>query len=214
MRREIITMSTTIAVIGAGNVGRALAASSTRAGYKVVVASHDVADAEAVAAMSGASAVGSSREAVAVADIVVLAVPSTSLPSLAAELGDLLTGKIVVDVSNRPIQAGASIAQDLQSRIPDARIVKAFNTAFATVQADPIVDGVPADAFVAGDDADARAAVLALAAAIGFRPIDAGGLEFSGTLEGMAWLNISLNMQHGWAWQDAWKLVGPTARSA
>jgi predicted dinucleotide-binding enzyme len=67
---------------------------------------------------------------------------------------------------------------------------------------------------VAGDDVDARAAVLALAGAMGFRPIDAGGLEMAGTLEGMAWLNIKLNMENGWVWQDAWKLVGPTAKAA
>jgi 8-hydroxy-5-deazaflavin:NADPH oxidoreductase len=207
-------MSTRIAIIGAGNVGRALATSATRAGYQVTISSSDPADATQIASATGATVALSNRDAAAKSEIVVLAVPVTALETLAAELSDVLTGKIVVDVSNRPTQAGPSIAETLQARLPKARVVKAFNTAFASRQADPIVDGIQADAFVAGDDVAAKAAVLALAKAIGFRPIDAGGLEVSGTLEGMAWLNISLNMHNGWVWQDAWKLVGPTAAAA
>jgi NADPH-dependent F420 reductase len=201
--------TTTIAIIGAGNVGRALAASATRAGYDVIVSSNDPEDARAVATATGATAATSNREAAAAAGIVVLAVPYPVLEPIAADLAETLRGKIVVDVTNRPIQSGPAIAEALQARLPDAHVVKAFNTAFASRQADPIVDGVVADAFVAGDDVEAKAAVLALAQAIGFRPIDAGGLEVAGTLEGMAWLNISLNMQNGWVWQDAWKPGGP-----
>jgi 8-hydroxy-5-deazaflavin:NADPH oxidoreductase len=202
--------TTTIAIIGAGNVGRALATSARRAGYDVIISSSDPEDAQAVAAATGARVAGSNRDAAAAAGIVVLAVPYPALDGIAAEMADALVGKTVVDVTNRPIQTGPAIAEGLQARLPDAHVVKAFNTAFASRQADPVVDGVAADAFVAGDDAEAKAAVLALAKAIGFRPIDAGGLEVAGTLEGMAWLNISLNMHNGWVWQDAWKLVGPT----
>ena len=200
----------TIAIIGAGNVGRALATSARRAGYDVIVSSSDPEDAQAVATATGATVAANNREAAAAAGIIVLAVPYPALATIAAELAETLTGKVVVDVTNRPIQSGPAIAEDLQAQLPEAHIVKAFNTAFASRQADPVVDGVPADAFVAGDDAEAKAAVLTLAEAIGFRPIDAGGLDVAGTLEGMAWLNISLNAQNGWVWQDAWKLVGPT----
>ena len=207
-------MTTRIAIIGAGNVGRALATSATRAGYPVTVSSRDPKHARQVATATGASMATSNRAAIANAEIVVFAVPFTAHETLAAELADVLAGKIVVDVSNRPSQAGSSLAENLQARLPETRVVKAFNTVFASLQADPVVDGVQADAFVAGDDAAAKAAVLELAKAIGFRPIDAGGLEVSGTLEGMAWLNISLNMHNGWVWQDAWKLVGPTAAAA
>jgi NADPH-dependent F420 reductase len=207
-------MSTRIAIIGAGNVGRALATSATRAGYQVIVSSNDPEDASQVATATGATVALSNRDAAARAEIVVLAVPATALETLAAELSDVLAGKVIVDVSNRPPQAGPSVAETLQTRLPDAHVVKAFNTVLASRQADPIVDGIQADAFVAGDDPAAKAAVLAIAKAIGFRPIDAGGLEVSGTLEGMAWLNMNLNIQNGWVWQDAWKLVGPTVAAA
>jgi predicted dinucleotide-binding enzyme len=92
--------------------------------------------------------------------------------------------------------------------VPQASVVKAFNTAFASRQAEPEVDGVPADGFVAGDDPKAKQQVLDLVDSIGFRPVDAGPLAAARTLEGMAWLNISRNMQGG-TWQDAWVLLGP-----
>jgi 8-hydroxy-5-deazaflavin:NADPH oxidoreductase len=74
---------------------------------------------------------------------------------------------------------------------------------------DPTVDGVQVDAFVAGDDG-ARPKVIELAEAVGFRPLDVGPLPVARVLEGMALVNISLNMLNGWSWQTEWKLVGPT----
>jgi predicted dinucleotide-binding enzyme len=105
---------------------------------------------------------------------------------------------------------GTSAAELIQQRAPSARVVKAFNTAFAARQANPRIDGVQLDGFVAGDDPDAKAAVLALVESIGFRPVDAGPLRMSRALEQMALLNISLQLRNGWSWQNGWKLAGPT----
>ena len=87
--------------------------------------------------------------------------------------------------------------------------MKAFNTALAARQADPLVDGVWLDGYVAGDDAAAKDTVLRPAEAMGFVRIDAGPLAMARALEGMALLNIMLNIGNGWPWQGGWKLVGP-----
>jgi predicted dinucleotide-binding enzyme len=209
-----------IAIIGAGNVGRSLAGSIGRAGHSVVVSSSDPADAQAAARATGARAAATNGEAVAASDIVILAVPTANVVSLAKELGAALDGKIVVDVSNRPTPdpSGAlqtlSIAEELQSAIPNAHVVKAFNTAFASRQADPAVEGQSVDGYVASDDDAARTTVLALVESIGFTPIDAGPLAVARTLEGMAWLHISLQLRNGLPWQSGWKLLGPTTKAA
>ncbi len=75
-------------------------------------------------------------------------------------------------------------------------------------QAEPTVNGIAADGFVAGDDAAAKQTVLDVVESIGFRPVDAGSLAAARTLEGMAWLNITRAIANG-SWQDAWVLVGP-----
>jgi len=208
-----------IAIIGAGNVGRALATSFTRAGHSVLIASRDQADAAAVAAEAGARAVETSAAAAAGSDVVVLAVPFDSAEGVAAEIRDTVAGKPVIDVSNRmafgpagpTIDSGLSNAEKLAAWLPEAKVVKAFNTVFASNQVDPIVDGVQLDGFVATDDATARAVVLELVGSIGLRPIDAGPLSRAQQLEQLAFLNIALNATNGWSWQSGWKLAGAPA---
>ncbi len=201
-----------IALIGTGNVGKALGRSLVRAGHNVTFAASSPEHAAAAAIAVGGRAAASNIEAVDGAELVILAVPATALAAIAGEIGASAAGKVVVDVSNRPTPDPAggstSLAEELQAQLPDSSVVKAFNTAFASRQADPSVAGITADGFVAGDDETAKRTVLDVVESIGFRPVDAGSLAAARTLEGMAWLNISRNMAGG-AWQDAWVLVGP-----
>ena len=201
-----------IAIIGAGNVGRALATSLTRAGHDVTITAEHAEHATDAAGQTGAAAGTSNASAAATAQVVVLAVPAQSIGRIAGAMGSSLDGKVVIDVSNRPTPtpdgAATSIAEELQGQIPAAHVVKAFNTAFASRQANAEVGGIAADGFVAGDDAASKQTVLDVVESIGFRPVDAGSLASARTLEGMAWLNIQRNMAGG-SWQDAWVLVGP-----
>jgi len=205
-----------IAIIGAGNVGTALAGPLARAGHRVTISAKTPGHAVEAAKASGAGSASSNKEAITGSDVVILAVPGTSFDDLVTEVGQDLAGKVVVDVSNRPTPdpsgAGTSAAEELQARLPDASVVKAFNTLFASRQADPVVAGVHADGFVAGDDDAAKQKVLSIVESIGFRPVDAGSLAVARTLEGMAWLIIDRNMQGG-TWQEAWVLLGPDSRS-
>jgi 8-hydroxy-5-deazaflavin:NADPH oxidoreductase len=208
-----------IAIIGAGNVGSALARSTTRAGHNVTITSRDGKDAAEVAQSASAHLASTNREAVESAEIVILAVPADAVPGVAEELADALATKAVIDVANRPTPDPTgrncrSHAEELQERIPTAGVVKALNTVFAARQKDPSLDGTDVDGYVAGDDPDAKRAVLQLVESLGFKPYDVGGLTMARTLEGMGWLHISLAMQNGWSWQSAWKIVGPKQAAA
>ncbi len=203
-----------IAIIGTGNVGKALGGSLLRAGHNVTFAAADPEHAAQAASSLRGRAASTSSEAVNAADLVILAVPATALGDVAQEIRASAAGKVVVDVSNRPTPdpagAATSLAEELQAQLPNSSVVKAFNTAFASRQASPSVSGIAADGFVAADDQLAKQTVLGIVESIGFRPVDAGSLAASRTLEGMAWLNISRNMTGG-TWQDAWIIVGPDA---
>jgi 8-hydroxy-5-deazaflavin:NADPH oxidoreductase len=203
-----------IAIIGAGNVGGAVAKATTKSGNTVTISSHDPKDAKALANQTGAAAAASNREAVTKAEVIVLAVPYDAVKGIIDELGADINGKVIVDVTNRfaPDQLnGPSNAENIQEMARGAKVVKAFNTVFASNQSSPNVDGIQLDGFVAADDADAKRTVLDLLASIGYRPIDAGPLAMARALEGMGTLNISLNMNNNWPWQTGWKLVGPTS---
>jgi predicted dinucleotide-binding enzyme len=202
-----------IGIIGAGNVGRSLATAGVRAGHTVTITSMTLEEAEGVATEVGVRSAASNRDAVAEAEIVILAVPFDAVQSITSELGAALDGKILIDVTNRfaPEQLdGPSNAELIHGMAPNARVVKAFNTVFAARQVDPVIDGIQLDGFVAADDGAAKQQVLELVRSLGFHPIDAGSLAMARALEGMATLNISLNMTHGWPWQSGWKLLGPT----
>src|SRR3989442_4023030 len=145
-----------IAIIGAGNVGGALAKSSVRAGHSVTLSAKDPAHAEAKAKDTGARAVRSAVEAAKGAEVIILAVPYSAVDAVLGELGDALAGKVVIDVTNRvkrPAIAesidGASAAEEIQRKAPRAKVAKAFNYAFASRHADPTVDGTALDGFVA-----------------------------------------------------------------
>jgi 8-hydroxy-5-deazaflavin:NADPH oxidoreductase len=206
-----------IAIIGAGNVGRALATSFGRAGHQVVVTSRDPQHAsDLAAAVEGATTAPSPSAAAKDADIVVLAVPFANVAELAIDLRRAVAGKPVVDVTNRmsfgangpDMDTATSNAEELAVLLPEAHVVKAFNTLFSSNQADPFVDGVNLDGFVAADDDGAKAAVLQLVQSIGLNPVDVGPLARARQLESMAFLNIALQVANNGSWQSGWKLVG------
>jgi 8-hydroxy-5-deazaflavin:NADPH oxidoreductase len=203
-----------IAIIGAGNVGRALASSLSRAGHDVTLAARDAEATAAAAVELGVSSAPSPGEAAAGADVVILAVPGDAAVPIVEALDPTLEGAVVVDVTNRmqPDPTTDSNAEQVQ-RATRAPVVKAFNTAFASRQADPVVEGRHVDGYVAGDDPDAKARILELVESVGFRPVDAGPLAAARMLEGMAWLNIARNINGG-SWQSAWVLVDPTEEKA
>ena len=204
-----------IAIIGTGNVGSALGGSFVRAGHDVIFAAQDGAKTQDVAAGLGAQTAASPAAATAAADVIVLAVPYAVAGEVADAISTAATGKVVIDATN-PLKAdysgletegGPSGAERLAARLPGAHVVKAFNTLFASVQADPAAAGQTLDGFFAGDDAAAKATVAELARSIGLRAIDAGSLQGARQLEALAWLNISMQLRTNGAWNTSLVLV-------
>jgi NADPH-dependent F420 reductase len=203
-----------VAIIGAGNVGKALGTSLGRAGYDVTLAASSPDSAKAAAQEVGATAASSTAEAAKDADVVILAVPyATAGAEVARELHPVVADTVVIDATN-PIKPdysglatnGSSAAEEFQRLLPEAKVVKAFNTVFASNQANAESSHEPIDGFIAGDDSEAKAKATELVAAIGLRPLDVGPLSAARYLEGMAWLNIGLNAANGWSWTSAWRL--------
>ncbi len=205
-----------IAIIGVGNVGKALAKSSLRAGHKVTLSASDPEHASEAAKATGAHSAPSNTEAVADAEVVIIAVPYDKLGEVFRGLGTAVDGKIVVDATNHinvqnpgEVLGATSNAEEIQKRHPKVRVVKAFNYSFASRMADPSVSGTRLDGFVAGDDQAAKDKVLELVESIGYRGVDVGPLVMALALEAMGLLIVSLQIRHSWPWQNGWKLVGP-----
>jgi NADPH-dependent F420 reductase len=200
-----------VAIIGAGNVGKALATSITRAGHDVIIAAKDHQHARAAAQEIGATAAESNAAAVRDADVVILAIPYLGAgEQVAAEIRDHVVGKAIIDVTN-PVKldssglatGDSSAAEEFQKLLPTANLVKAFNTIFASNQANPTRE---VDGYVAADDPKAKRDVMSLVESMGFTALDVGPLSSARILEGMAFINIGLNAANGWSWTSAWRL--------
>ena len=201
-------------MIGSGNVGRTLGRALTASGHEVTFTAAHPERAAAAAEELGAQAAASNAEAARRADVVILAMPFAAGQTVAGEIGGSVAGKLVIDVTNTSVSSVAELAPHAGSAaeafaawLPDAHVVKAFNTAFAGRMANPVQDGRPLDGFVAGDDESAKAAAMTLVADVGFEPIDGGPLANASMLEGLAMLNIWINANHGWDWTSAWRLA-------
>jgi predicted dinucleotide-binding enzyme len=207
-----------IAIIGTGNVGKALGATLARAGNSIIYAAASPDSSHKVAKELGGKAATSAREAAEEAEIVVIAVPYASAGyHVASEIAPVVSGKIVIDVTNplKPdstglaTEGGPSGAENFASWLPGAHVVKAFNTLFASIQADPRSHGVEIDALFATDDQDARAKVGALLRSLGFRPVYVGPLARARELEAMAFMNVQLQMNAEGEWRTSYSLLCP-----
>ena len=195
-----------ILVIGAGNMGSGFVKQLHAAGHQVRVATRQADKAAGLAAQyPGVQAVPLANAASDV-DAVIVATGYADAVAALRSVGSL-TGKVVVDITN-PLTAdymgltlgySTSAAEEIAKAVPDALVVKAFNTLFAQVLAAgaDFGNGQKASVFFAGDSDHAKQTVKALAESMGFATIDAGGLKNARYLEPLAGLNIYLGYGAG-----------------
>lgn len=180
-----------IGIIGAGNIGRAIAGALARNGIAATLSNsrgpESLAD---IVAAIGPTIMAGSREEAAAKDIVFVAVNWSKLPAALAGLADF-SGRTVVDANN-PIEAPLFKPADLNGRtsseivagmVPGARVIKAFNHLLPPLLvADPRREGGRRVLFYSGDDAGAKAEFGALIDRLGFFGIDLGALEIGARL--------------------------------
>jgi 8-hydroxy-5-deazaflavin:NADPH oxidoreductase len=211
-----------VTVIGAGNMGRGIGHRLVAGGHSVTIVDRDPEEARQLAEELRGAVEGSAKVEAAEAgaelrgEVVVLTVYYPGNLEIASDLGDRLAGKVVVDISNPLNQTfdglatppGTSAAEQVAQSAPaGARVVKAFNTTFSGALVEGQVAGQPLDVHIAGDDEEAKEKVARLVRDGGMRPIDVGPLERAKHLEGLGFLNITLQQPLGLNFRSAWKLV-------
>ena len=187
-----------IGIIGDGNVGSALGRGLKRAGHDVRAVGKDK------------TAI---RETASWAEVILLAVPFAAIDEVVREVGSVVEGKVLIDVTNAldanmglAVGFTTSGAEELQRKVPKARVVKSFNTVFAQHMDSGRLGDTPLTAFVAGDNTGAKTSVLELAREIGFDAVDAGPLKNARLLEPLALFNIQLGYVLGMGTQIGFKL--------
>ena len=189
---------TTVSIIGNGNMGTAIGGIVAAGGNTVEYVGRDASE-----QVTG--------------DIVILAVPYPSVAEIVETRREQLAGKVVVDITNPldfatfdslVVPADASAAAELAAKLPESRVLKAFNTNFAATLAAKTVGGAhPTTVLVAGDDDLAKQALIDIVRAGGVNAVDAGSLSRARELESVGFLQLTLAVQEKVGWNAGVALV-------
>jgi len=186
----------TIAMIGTGEVSRALGPRFAELGHEVVYGSRspDRADVQELVARTGeGSSAATPLAAASRASIVVIAVPWDVAEEVVLNLGDL-SGKIIIDPINpriigeegyREYPTYTSNAERIQNLAPRAHVVKAFNTMSRDTMVDPHLLGHPITVPLVGNDTGAKRIVTAIVQALGYETVDLGPVRYAHIVEGL-----------------------------
>jgi predicted dinucleotide-binding enzyme len=189
---------TNVTIFGSGNMGSAIDSVLTAGGASV----DHIGSADSPGPVNG--------------DIVILAVYHPAVKDILGKYGEQLAGKIVVDITNPlnletfdslVVPPDSSNAAELAAALPSSRVIKAFNTTFAGTLAAKSVGPNPTTVLVAGDDEDAKAALISAIEAGGVDALDVGGLNRARELEAMGFLQIKLAASEKVGWTGGFAVV-------
>lgn len=201
-----------IAIIGTGNVGGTLATHWAQAGHRIFlgVRNPEAFKGQALTQLSGVS-VHPMAEAVAAAEVILMAVPATAAVESAQALGDT-SGKIIIDSMNIVMGRGPAgfrtTAEAILAHTATRDVVKCFNTTGFNNMQNPDYHGQKLDLFVAGDSSRGKKAAQQLALDAGFAACyDVGGNDKFEMMEQFAWFWINLAMFAGQGRDIGFKLL-------
>ena len=187
----------TIAIIGTGNVGGALATQWSKAGHQILLGVRDIDQFKGQVLLSNANtSVHLIEEAVAKAEVILVATPPQFANDLIEKFGDV-EGKVIIDATNaiRTNPKGYPTAYHAFQDLTKAEVVKCFNTTGYENMQNPNYGNVTLDLFMAGDHAKAKSVVKQLAIDAGFENCyDFGGSDRVELLEqfALSWINLAL----------------------
>ena len=210
-----------VGILGTGDVGRALGRGFITIGHQVKLGSRSAANDKALAWAkdTGSNAsTGTFADAASFGELIVLATLGLANESALKSAGpEKLHGKVVIDATN-PLDFSAgmppklavsgndSAGERVQRLLPDAHVVKAFNTVGNPFMFRPDFPGGPPDMFIAGNSDDAKQKVSGILRDFGWGVVDVGGIDSSRYLEAMCmvWVLSAIRTNN---WNQAFKLL-------
>ncbi len=210
-----------VGILGTGDVGQALGTGFISRGHSVRIGGRDPRNEKALAWASkhgSEASTGSFSDAAGFGEIVVLATLWTGTENAIRLAGATnCSGKVLIDVTNPLLYSPNELprlalghtdsgGEQVQRWLPDARVVKAFNTVGHAHMVDPAFPGGPPDMFLCGNDAGAKATVTGICTSFGWPAIDIGGIEGARLLEPLCILWVAYGVRTG-GWNHAFKLL-------
>ncbi|HEV7571336.1 MAG TPA: NAD(P)-binding domain-containing protein [Thermoanaerobaculia bacterium] len=207
-----------VGILGSSDVGKSFAHGFGALGHEVVIGSRSPEKlSDFVGAEGDRVTSGTFEDAARSGDLLVLATHGMATEEAITMAGKSnFDHKVVIDATNPLDQSGGvprlaigftdSLGEQIQRSIPNARVVKAFNTVGNPLFFKPDLPGGPPDMFIGGNDADAKKLVSQVCEAFGWGVIDLGGIEASRYLEPMCMTWVLHGVISG-TWLHAFKML-------
>jgi predicted dinucleotide-binding enzyme len=210
-----------VGILGTGDVGRALGKGFIALGHTVKLGAREAGNDKALAwarEMGASASAGNFADAASFGEVVVLATLGVANESAIRMAGpEHFRGKLLIDTTN-PLDFSAGMPPKLavsgndsggervQRLLPEARVVKAFNTVGNAFMFKPDFPGGPPDMFIAGNSDEAKRTSTDILKDFGWSVIDVGGIECSRYLEAMCmvWVLSAMRAQN---WNQAFKML-------
>lgn len=190
---------THITILGDGTMGQAIAGIVAKGGTTVEVFGSSDQDQSVTGSM------------------VILAVPYPAVEQILSDRSGQLDGRVVVDITNPlnfetfdslVVAPDGSAAQELAGKLPQSKVLKAFNTNFAaTLQSATVGGEVPTTVLVAGDDQDAKQTLIGIVCAGGLKALDVGSLKRARELEALGFLQLTLAADDKVPWSAGFAVI-------
>jgi hypothetical protein len=210
-----------VGILGTGDVGKALGKGFVTLGHDVKMGSREAKNEKALTwskEMGAKASAGTFADAASFGEVVVLATLGVANESALKMAGhDKLRGKVVIDATNPldfsggmppklAVSGNDSAGERVQRLLPEAHVVKAFNTVGNAFMFRPDFPGGPPDMFIAGNNDDAKKKVSGIVKDFGWGVVDVGGIESSRYLEAMCmvWVLSAIRSNN---WNQAFKLL-------
>jgi predicted dinucleotide-binding enzyme len=210
-----------VGILGTGDVGRALGKGFVTLGHDVKIGSRTATNEKAVAwakEVGPKGSAGTFADAAAFGEMNILATLGVANESALRMAGpEKFRGKVLIDATNPldfsggmppklAVSGGDSAGERVQRLLPDAHVVKAFNTVGNPFMFRPEFPGGPPDMFIAGNNDDAKKKVTGILKDFGWGVVDVGGIESSRYLEAMCMVWV-LSAMRANNWSQAFKML-------
>ena len=213
-----------IGIIGSGIVGRVLASAFLKEGNEVTLGTRNIAKEEVVKwkTENPSGNIGTFKETASFGEILVLAIGGeVAIEAVNAAGKENFTGKVVIDATNpiakeQPVNGvlkfftdyNSSLMEKIQQHIPEAKLVKAFNSVGNALMYKPNLPGGIPSMFIAGNDVEAKKTVTGILTAFGWETEDMGKAEAARAIEPLSILWCIPGFIKN-QWNHAYKVLRP-----